>query len=92
MLPRLVTYNTNIQSFQYKILNNVLFLNKKPHTSRMKLSLPCSFCNLSDEKPSRVFYECGCVNCFWADLVQSFQNSITLPILTLQTATFERDS
>ena len=31
MLPRLVTYNTYMQSFQYKILNNVLFLNKKLH-------------------------------------------------------------
>ena len=92
MLPRLVTYNTYIQSFQYKILNNVLFLTKKPHTSRIKLSLLCSFCNLSDEKPFRVFYECGCVKCFWADLVQCFQNSIILPILTPRTAIFERDS
>ena len=28
MLPRLITYNTYMQSFQYKILNNVLFLKK----------------------------------------------------------------
>ena len=31
-LPRLVTYNIYIRSFQYKILNNILFLNKKRHT------------------------------------------------------------
>ena len=29
MLPRLVTYNTYMRSFQDKILNNFLFLNKK---------------------------------------------------------------
>ena len=29
MLPRLGTYNTYMGSFQYKILNNALFLNKK---------------------------------------------------------------
>ena len=29
MLPHLVTYNTHMQSFQYKIVNNVLFINKK---------------------------------------------------------------
>ena len=32
MLPGLVTYNTSMQSLQYKILNNVLFLKKKLHT------------------------------------------------------------
>ena len=32
MLPCLVTYNTYMQSFPYKILNNVLYLNKKLHT------------------------------------------------------------
>ena len=46
MLPRLVTYNTYMRSFQYKILNNVLFHNKKLHTFGIKLSPLCSFCNL----------------------------------------------
>ena len=31
MLPRLAIYNTCMRSFQYKPLNNVLFLNKKLH-------------------------------------------------------------
>ena len=31
MLPHLVTHNTNTRSFQYKILNNILYLNKKIH-------------------------------------------------------------
>ena len=43
MLPRLVTYNTYLQSFQYKILNSVLFLNKKLHTFGIKPSPLCSF-------------------------------------------------
>ena len=29
ILPRLTTYNTYLRSFQYKILHNILFLNKK---------------------------------------------------------------
>ena len=32
ILPPLVTYNTYMQSFQYKILNNVPFVNEKLHT------------------------------------------------------------
>ena len=31
MLPRLATYNTYMWSFQFKLLNNILFLNKKLH-------------------------------------------------------------
>ena len=87
MLPRLVTYNTYMQSFQCKILNNVLFHNKKLHTFGIKLSPLCSFCNLCDETPLHIFYECDVVKCFWADLVHCFQNDLILPTLTPQAAT-----
>ena len=36
MLPHLATYNTYMESFQYKLLNNVLFLNKKLHIFGIK--------------------------------------------------------
>ena len=49
MLPRLATYNTYMRSFQYKLLNNVSFLNKRLHMFGIKLSPLCSFCNLYDE-------------------------------------------
>ena len=75
MFPRLVTYNTYMRSFQYKILNIVLFLNKKLYTFGIKPSQLCSFCNLYDETPLHVFYECNAVKCLWADLVQCFQNN-----------------
>ena len=88
MLPHLVTYNTYMRSFQYKILNNVLFLNKKLHSFGIKPSSLCCFCNLYDEKPLHVFYECDTVTCLWANLVQRFQNNLILPILTLQDAIF----
>ena len=88
-LPRLITNNTYMRSFQYKILNNVLFLNKKLHTFGIKPSPLCSFCNLYDETPYHMFYECDCVKCLWSDLVQCFQNKLILPTLTPQTAIFE---
>ena len=50
MLPRHVTYNSYMWSFQYENLNNFLFLNKKIYTFGIKPSL-CSFCNLYDETP-----------------------------------------
>ena len=45
MLPRLVTQNTYMRSFQYKILNKILYFNKKFHIFRIKSSPLCSFCN-----------------------------------------------
>ena len=87
-LPRLITNNTYMRSFQYKILNNVLFLNKKLHTFGIKPSPLCSFCNLYDETPYHMFYECDRVKCLWSDLVQCFQNNLILPTLTPQTAIF----
>ena len=42
MLPRLVTHNTYMRSFQYKILNNILYLNKKFHIFGIKSSPLCS--------------------------------------------------
>ena len=68
-------YNTYMRSFQYKILNNVLFLNKKLYTFGIKPSPLCSFCNLYDETPLHIFYECNAVKCLWVDLVQCFQNN-----------------
>ena len=72
MLPRLITYNTYMRSFQYKILNNVLFLNKTLHTFGIKPPPLCSFCKLYDETPHHMFYECDRVKLLCSDLVHCF--------------------
>ena len=77
MLSCLVMCNTYMQSFQYKISNNVLFLNKK--TSYFWNQ--AIFCSLYNEKSFHIFYECDYVKCLWQELVQCFQNSLNLPIL-----------
>ena len=86
MLPRLVTYNTYMRSFQYKILKNVLFLNKKLHTFGINPSPLFSFCNLYKGILLHIFYKDDAVKCLWADLVQCFQNNLILPTLTPQAA------
>ena len=72
-LPHLITNNTFMRSFQYKILNNVLFLNKILHTFGIKPSPLCCFCNLYDETPYHMFYEYDHDKCLWSDLIQCFQ-------------------
>ena len=45
ILPRITTINTYLRSFQYKILNSILFLNRKLSVFRKKNTPLCSFCN-----------------------------------------------
>ena len=75
-----------MRSFQNKILNNILYLNKKLHIFGLKPSPLCSFCNLCDETPFHIFYECDRVKFLWLELVQCFQNTLILPTLTPQTS------
>ena len=79
MWPRLVTHNTYMRPFQYKILNSILYLNKKLHIFGIKSSPLCSFCNLYDETPFQIFYECDHVKIWWSELIQCFQNTLVLP-------------
>ena len=72
MLPRLAKHNTYMRSFQYKLLNNVLFLSKKLQIFGIKSSPLCSFCNLFDETTLHILYECDRIKCLWSDLVQYF--------------------
>ena len=91
-LPTLVTHNTYMRSFQYKILNNVLFLTKRLHIFGIK-SLPlCCFCNLNDETPFHMFYEFDRVKCLWSDLVQCFQNTLISPTLKPQATVLNNGS
>ena len=89
MLSRLVTDNIYMRSFQYKILNKILYLDKKLHIFGIKSSPLCFFCNLNDKTPFHIFYECDRVKFLWSELVQCFQNTLILPTLTPQTAILE---
>ena len=48
ILPRLATLDSYSRSFQYKILNNVLYLNKRHFKFRKSMSPLCPFCKVSD--------------------------------------------
>ena len=54
LLPRMVTLESYSCSFQYKILNNILYLNKKAfYVSKMDFT---SLCKLSDERVLHLLY------------------------------------
>ena len=66
--PRLATIDTTLRSFQYKILNNVLFLNKKQYFFGITNTALCSFCNTLEETPRHIFFDCFHVKCLWKRL------------------------
>ena len=84
--PRLATIDTTLRSFQYKILNNVLFLNKKLYTFGITNTALCSFCNTVEETPIHIFFDCVHVKCLWERLRMKVQNDFMLLSLTPHTA------
>ena len=59
LLPRSSTIESYTRAFQYKIINNALFLNKKLFKMGMIDSATCSFCRLLDESPVNFFVSVG---------------------------------
>ena len=49
ILPRIVTINSSHRMFQYKILHNILYLNKKLFQFGLIQTSLCSFCDAYDE-------------------------------------------
>ena len=45
MSPRLATIDTTLQSFQCKVINSLLVLNKRLNTFEIANTALCSFCN-----------------------------------------------
>ena len=86
ILPSLTTYNTYLRSFQYKILYNILFLNKKLYLSEITKSPLCSYCNTNDETPIHLFCECNSTKSSWLQLNRHFHSHLKFPELTPQTA------
>ena len=68
MLPRIVTKDSRLQVFQYKLLNNVLYLNKMLFKFGKIYSPLCSFCKMIEETPLHFFYNCIKTKLLWDQL------------------------
>ena len=87
-LPRKVTTSTYLRSFQYKILNNILYLNEKLFVFGLSTTSPCSFCNSFGENITHLFSDCSITQCLWKKLQLKLKDDITLLPLTPQAAIF----
>ena len=87
-IPRIATLETKIRIFQYKLLNNVLYLNKKLFQFGIISRSKCSFCELYDETPPHSFYECTYAQNLWNRLCLHLSENVALPVLNQQSAIF----
>ena len=88
LLPHKVSNDTNLRMFQYKILNNILYLNKQLFIFNKKDTKLCSYCKLQDETINHIFVECKFAIKLWSDLRHYCQCSFDIQILNTQGATF----
>ena len=87
LLHHIATLDTTIRVFHYKLLNNVLFLNKMLYRSRISQDLLCSFCSLEEQTAMHIFYSCNHKQILWERLKYYIQNLPSLTSLTLNLKT-----
>ena len=80
-------YNTAIESttrvFQYKILNNILYLNKRLHRMKLAESPLCGLCKLYPEAISHLFFEYKVSSQLWKEIQGEFYPYLVFPNLFL---------
>ena len=86
LLPRRVTLDTNLRMFQYKLLNNVLYLNKMLFRFRKVDSPLCSYCNEEEETPLHLFHSCLKTKQLWSKLRQYLAQFINISHSTPQSS------
>ena len=88
VLPRIVTSDPYTRYFQYKVLNNVLYLNEKLFLFGISETSKCSFCNQNNETIEHLFCHCFVAKALWNGLNTFFENHLSLYDLTPQAAFF----
>ena len=87
-IPRTATYEAKPRIFQYKLLNNALYLEKKKFHFAIISQSNCTFCKLYDEKPQRAFYECTYAQNLCKQLRLYLLRKVALSLLTPQSVIF----
>ena len=86
MIPHMVTIESSLQIFQYKILNNILFLNNRLFKFGQVQSPLCSLCKHENETTKHLFSQCFITGMLWDSVKSWLMGSITLPPLNPDTA------
>ena len=88
LTARKATANIHLRSFNYKIVNNVLYLNKKLFQFGSTQSPLCCFCHTEAETTLHVFNKCSVAKIPWNQLLEFFETDLDFPEITLQATLF----
>ena len=66
----LVTNNSNLRTFQYKILHSAIVLNMHLFRWKIKSSNQCYYCNDDKETLNHFFWECRKAQIMWAWVIE----------------------
>ena len=83
-----MTANSHLRSFNYKIINNVLYMNEKLFQFGKTQSPLCSFCHNEAETILHVFHKCSVTKTLWNQLSLFFETDLDFPDLPPQAALF----
>ena len=88
VIPRIVTIDTKQRAFQFKILNNILYLNKRLFLFGITKNSMCSFCKTQEETIMHSSYDCVHTQLLWKKLQTYLSSHLSIPTLTPQSAIF----
>ena len=89
ILPRIVTTDSSKGIFQYKILHNILYLNKKLFQFNKISSTECPFWKCEEETTIHLLYICRKRQALWTQLTSHLNRYLNHPHLTPQSAIFD---
>ena len=80
ILPRIVTIESSLRLFQYKILNNILYLNERLFKFNIVDTPLCSLCGAYNESIKHLFCTCAVTQRLWDQLRSWLYKVISIPI------------
>ena len=86
MIPCKVSISSSIRIFQYKILNIILYLNRKISKFDQGVSHLCSLCLKEPEDILHLFCQCDKTQILWETLSNKVNGFLSLPKLELELA------
>ena len=85
MLPRIVIIKSSLRSFQYKILNNILYLNERLYKFNIVDSPSRSLCGAYNESIKHLFCTYTVTQRLWHQLKSWMHEVVSFPILEPKT-------
>ena len=86
MIPQMVTVESKLRIFQYKVLNNILYLNDRLYKMGIVQTPLCSLCKQEKETVIHLLCQCHVTRQLWCSLSGWLQGVLRLPPLEPVTA------